>query len=482
MAEHQLRVFTQVHTVAEPADWNRLDMAYLVRYNLHYFDDLVAANHHQRLAWQQNLVRRWIEENPPLVGVGWEPYPLSLRIVNWIKWHCENQTLDSTALHNLAVQVRALVPLLEYHLLANHLLANAKALVFAGIFFGQEEGDRWLELGLRILDQQLDEQILADGGHFELSPMYHSIILEDVLDLINLARTAPDLPAVQNRLEHWKSVASRMLSWLTTMCHPDQQISFFNDAAFGVACEPLELMDYAGRLELALPAPPGNGVTHLAESGYVRVQTDNYVALLDLAHVGPAYQPGHAHADTLSFELSLFGQRMIVNSGTSIYAPGELREFQRSTAAHSTVEVDDADSSEVWGSFRVARRATPVLHSIDESADEITIVASHNGYRFLRSPITHVRTWTFGSNKISIYDALEGGYPTAKARFILHPQITANQTNRLTLSVGSQTILCEAESAAIVPCEYFPEFEVAQPSTSIVRTFLNGASQLTLEW
>ena len=82
------------------------------------------------------------------------------------------------------------------------------------------------------------------------------------------------------------------------------------------------------------------------------------MALLDVAPVGPDYLPGHAHADTLSFELSLFGQRVLVNSGTSQYEAGPERSRQRGTAAHNTVIVDGHDSSEVWAGFRVARRAS----------------------------------------------------------------------------------------------------------------------------
>ena len=61
-----------------------------------------------------------------------------------------------------------------------------KALIFAGLFFEGPDADRWVGLGLKILSKELNEQILEDGGHFELSPMYHSIILEDLLDIINI--------------------------------------------------------------------------------------------------------------------------------------------------------------------------------------------------------------------------------------------------------------------------------------------------------
>src|SRR5690348_1680901 len=72
--------------VNSAADWNAAEHDKLWLYNLHYFDDLNAAGRVDRLDWHTALIARWIAENPPRSGNGWEPYPLSLRIVNWIKW------------------------------------------------------------------------------------------------------------------------------------------------------------------------------------------------------------------------------------------------------------------------------------------------------------------------------------------------------------------------------------------------------------
>src|SRR5262249_12650040 len=138
------------------------------------------------------LIARWIDENRAGHGYGWEPYPLSLRIVNWIKWALAGNELGMVAVQSLAVQTRHLVRRLEWHLLGNHLFANAKALIFAGVVFRRSEADSWRSTGLNILARQLPKQLLADGGHFELSPLYHSRIQEDLLDLINLAQTYPD--------------------------------------------------------------------------------------------------------------------------------------------------------------------------------------------------------------------------------------------------------------------------------------------------
>ena len=124
---------------------------------------------------------------------------------------------------------------------------------------------------------------------------------------------------------------------------------------------------------------------------YLRVADRDMVALLDVGEVGPDYLPGHAHADTLSFEMSVFGQRVVVNSGTSCYGLGAERSRQRGTSAHSTVEVNGMDSSEVWGGFRVGRRARPFDVVVEETGRGVEVACSHDGYRRLPGQPVHRR-------------------------------------------------------------------------------------------
>jgi uncharacterized heparinase superfamily protein len=122
-----------------------------------------------------------------------------------------------------------------------------------------------------------------------------------------------------------------------------------------------------------------------------------------VAEIGPDYLPGHAHADTLSFELSVFGERLIVNGGTSIYA-GALRSYERSTKAHSTVEVDGEDSSEVWGHFRVANRALPVGLTVTSTNQGFEVSCAHNGYQRLIYGLMHARAWNMSAKDLVVGD------------------------------------------------------------------------------
>lgn len=389
--------------------WDSPATSRLWRYNLHYFDDLTAASADERQAWHQAIIRRWICENPVGEGTGWEPYPVSRRLVNWTKWILAGNTPSEDMLASLALQARWLATRMEWHLLGNHLLANAKALVFAGLLFTGAEADAWRQRGMQVLAREVDEQVLADGGHFELSPMYHAIVLEDLLDLFNVVRAYPNAwPATrQSWVEDLPSVIARMRSWLSTMCHPDGEISFFNDAATGVAPRPAAVHDYAARLGLGREIPPRHGVVHLAASGFIRVGIGECVAILDVGRVGPHHLPGHAHADTLSFEMSLRGRRVLVNSGTSLYVAGPERDRQRATESHNTVSVDDCNSSEVWSAFRVGGKAMPFALKIEHSPGRIEISCAHDGYRRLRPPATHARKWRFRPDHVAIVDTLD---------------------------------------------------------------------------
>ncbi|MBI5720040.1 MAG: alginate lyase family protein [Burkholderiales bacterium] len=399
----RMRFLGQEHDLAA-VGWDEPTLPLLWRYNQHYFDDLHAIDASARREWHRQLVTRWLADNPAGRGTAWAPYPSSLRIVNWVRWFLAGQPPEPTWLASLAVQVRWLTRRLEWHLLGNHLFVNAKALVCAGLFFEGHEAEGWLGEGLRILEQQLPEQVLADGAQFERSPMYHALALEDVLDLLNLiaARAQATSPALR-LVPQLRRRASDMLHWLRCLRHPGGMLARFNDTAEGIAPATDDIERYAADLGIVAPAAPGEGVLALQPSGYVRAVRGAATALLDVAPIGPDYLPGHAHADTLSFELSVQGQELIVNRGTSVYGDGPRRQLERGTAAHSTVQVGAHDSSEVWAGFRVGRRARP----FDVTVDGWRIGAAHDGYAHLPGKPQHRREWTLEADALLVHDHVE---------------------------------------------------------------------------
>lgn len=468
--------------------WDGPQREKLWRYNQHYFDDLNAAGAPARLAWHRALLADWVQHNPPGAGNAWEPYPTSLRIVNWVKWSLAGQTLPPACQHSLAVQVRWLRQRLERHLLGNHLFANAKALVFAGLYFDGPEAQGWLRQGLHILQREVREQVLPDGGHFERSTMYHALALEDMLDLCNLMESrAQALSAAQRALTaRWRDTAARMQQWLLAMRHADGEIGFFNDAALGVAPSCAELDRYAQRL--GLPDPPEPASRWMESSGYARLQGGHAVVLLDMAPVGPDYLPGHAHADTLSFELSLHGQRVLVNSGTSCYGASAERLRQRGTAAHNTVVVDGQDSSQVWSGFRVARRARPRYAQVTLGSGDQQASCAHDGYRRLPGAPLHGRHWRLTGHGLRVQDEVHGPHRAAQARYHFHPDVRVevgpdHRSGRALLPDGREVRWqSTAGPARLEPSTWHPRFGQSLPATCLVLDLADGRAGLQLNW
>lgn len=499
--------FVDLPTGPEFIDWNDPCRPKLWVYHLHYFEGLHAVSFDKDTALWMALIHQWIDENPQDQGSGWEPYPLSLRIVNWIKWFAKQKIVNTEWLISLDSQVRALTKKVEYHILGNHLFANGKALVFAGAFFSGPQADKYLKKGLSIIDQEIQEQFLEDGGHFELSPMYHATLLWDVCDLVNLAGRV-DIVPLQQRKSQWMQVIAKGLTWLNTMCHPDGKISFFNDAAFEMAPDYEELKNYLSELLCHLDCSEGSPsisekafaiarddessaptIVYLPHSGYCAVSLDNHCkALLDVANIGASYQPGHAHADSLSFELSLYGQRVFVNSGTSTYAEGERRCFERSTEAHNTVTVDDKNSSDVWAAFRVARRAKPSQPEISYSPDKVVVACSHDGYLHGKTRTRHKRAWHFSHQQMEIYDTLEGHYKWATFFLYFHPLIShfIDEDNGLQgkLPTGEvlQITFVGARSFSLQPSTWSPRFGAVEENQRLVVQLAGNELITCVEW
>ncbi len=446
--------------------WSDPNIDKLWLYNLHYFDFICDSNLSPSSVTQ--LLKRWIEENPAAMTCGWEPYPTSLRIVNWIKLALTSQPLSFRMLHSLSIQTRFLSKRIETHLLGNHVLANAKALLFAGLFFSGREAEQWLKKGLLLFNKQIAEQILPDGAHFELSPMYHSIILEDLLDLINLFQTyARKIP------ENWLVLAKKMLSWLQAMCHPDGNISFFNDAALKIAPTLAELNGYQQRLNLNWQQDLLCSSYYMPESGYCRIQQNNITLIVDAGEIGPSYQPGHGHADVLSFELSYGKKRIFVNSGTSCYKESLERIKQRSSAAHNTLVINDCNSSDVWKSFRVARRAKISEANFQETSEKIIFQAAHDGY-FHPYRILHKRCWQLTDSMLIIQDDVVGrGSCNLKLFFHLHPNVHTYQENEKFILLLDENLQKIAEfhsesKVELIDSFYYPEFNCAIANKTVL--------------
>lgn len=393
---------------SERIDWISADMPLLWRFNLHYFNYLHLLNDTEK----ENICLDWIRNNPAGSSVGWHPYPLSLRIVSWSK---QNFT-DPEILRNLHIQASYLYRNSETYHPGNHLLENARALIFAGLLFkGQGEADKWLTRGLQILESEIPVQVLADGGYFERSTMYHAVMLENFLDIINV------LPMEYLRLSGLEETAARMGDFLFSLTHPDGNISLFNDSTVEIAPPPEELLQYLRKLCGYSPALR----PEFPQTGYFVHRSDDLCLIIDGGIIGPDYLPAHSHADIFSYELSVHDQQLITDTGVYEYAQGIMRQFVRSTRAHNTVSVDRLDQAECWSSFRLARRFPPKDVSFSMAKNKSIFRGHFDGYASLIGDnISHERLIDSdaGRRQITVKDIIKGeGNHRVESLINLHP-------------------------------------------------------------
>ena len=350
-------VFSFVNLEHEFAGWGFNEFGNLWTYNQNYFDWL-----NQEGASEDGVqwIDRFIDEvlgHSEKAGMSLDSYPIALRSINWIKFFCRYPGFATQMrLDSLYSQLKLLKKKLEYHILGNHLLEDAYALYFGASFFSD---GRLLKKAERLLLSQLKEQILPDGAHFEQSPMYHCILLDRLLDCINIRKT--------DELEHY---AERMLGHLDSIVWEDGSIPLLNDSARGIAPSPKQIFDYAERLGLNWEP------IQMSECGYRRMARGTMEVIMDVGNVTASYQPGHSHADVLSYELRIDGKPVVVDTGLSTYEKNSQRQLERSTVAHNCVSVDEKNSLEVWGGFRVGRR----YHSIVTEDMGTVVEASHDGF------------------------------------------------------------------------------------------------------
>ena len=418
------------HQFSKKIDWNYNQYGELWADNLNYFDFLNQENISKETGLL--LIRDFIK-NEDLLKIGKKSYPISLRGINWVKFLAENRINDTLINNTLYCHYRTLLKNLEYHLLANHLLENAFSLLFGAYYFQDET---LYNKSYDLLVSELNEQVLNDGAHFELSPMYHQIILSRLLGCIQLIKLNKFWKK-DDLLSFLEAKAGLMNSWLKNITYKNGNIPMVNDATYNIASSSTQLFSYAKNLGIIDQKIP------LSDSGYRKICADTYELFIDIGNIGPDYQPGHAHSDTFNFELIVEGKPIIVDVGTSTYEKNIKRQNERSTHSHNTVKIGDNEQSQVWSGFRVANRAK-IAHLIEKNN---FIDATHNGY--LSDGYIHNRSFLWKKKYIFLKDNINKSTSNnAKAFFHLHSSITKPLINGNNVILDSSGVSIEFESAS----------------------------------
>ena len=445
-------------------DYDYLGEGKLWAYNLNYFAYLWQAGMRNDL--RRALMLKYAARLPTL-REGQEPYPTSLRAIHWTKALLTGASTaaaiaeEQVLRRSLFAQARQLSRNVETHLAGNHVLENAFALCALGCVF---DDSSLRALALPLLERELAEQILPSGGHYERSPMYHAILTERALDVYNVAighRGADFADQLAHALEQ---VLPEMLRYLSAIAYPDGTWPLLNDAAPGIALPTAAILSYAQALGLRATAPAAGG----PDETYARIKAGDFDLHFDVGAIGPDYIPGHAHCDSLAVVCRRDGEPWLVDTGVSTYELGTRRHRERSTRAHNTVQLDEYEQSEIWGAFRVGRRARPTGLQVLPKGYR----AAHTGYAHLGAQ--HTRTVEREGRSVSILDEVRlGSCRRATARWhfdhSVEPELTAPsevQTGDATLAFAG-----DVDGVKIVPYKQATGWNQVADASCVEVTF-----------
>ncbi len=413
----------------EKIDWEYADKGKLWTNHLLYFDYLLEENMSKERGTA--LIYLLIDKLPQ-TKIAIESYSLSVRGMNWVKFISKHNITRKTLDRYLYCQYRILLDNIAYDRMGNHLLENGFSMLFGAYYF---KGFELFNEAKIILTKELWEQILADGAHFQLSPMYHQIMLNRVLDCYNLMKNN-DVFHDAKLKDLLKTSAQKMLAWLKEMTYENGEVPCLNDSAYDIAPSSSELFAYAERLGIKPIELP------LKQSGYRRFKIGKIEGVIDVGNIGPDYQTTHSHSDTFNFELLIDKKPFIVDTGVSTYSSNNIRLKERATFSHNTVRYNNIDQSEVWGSFRVGRRAKTTIHT-DE---KYHIIASHNGYK--KWKVIHQREFKINENELIVLDAIlseEDEIGKSSAFIHFHPFCPEPEINESCVHVGEWELCFEGE-------------------------------------
>ncbi len=366
----------------------------------------------------RELVGGWLARHGRWSAVAWRTEILANRIVAWLTHYdaffaSAEDGFRTMLRRSLGAQLRHLARAERLEVDGAARIAALKALVYGGACFAERRDS--LARVLRRLETELARQILPDGGHVERSPALQFRVLRDLVDIrttLGAARIAPP-ESVQEAID-------RMAPMLRFFRHRDGGLALFNDSREG---DP-DALDLVLAQADARGRPPRNA----PHTGFARLAAGRTLALVDAGAPPPPGLDGHAHAGTLSLEMSVGRERLIVNCGAAPEEDPRWRQAQRATAAHSTLAVADTNSSAVRPEGGLARRPRMVALERRESEAGIWLETSHDGYLPVFGLVHRRRLYLAATgDDLRGEDVLEGPADKPFAlRFHLHPRVSAS--------------------------------------------------------
>lgn len=383
-----------------------------------WLDDLAATTSSQAGETARRLIAEWIEANPGWQPIAWAPAVLGQRLANWLTHATliargEADPLGPRILRSMARQARHLARVARGGPAGVERFLALRGLIYA-LACGVGPRSR-LESAVRWLLRELQGQILPDGGHISRSPAEQLRALSTLIDIrVMLVRAghagAPELV----------SSIRRMAAMTRFYRLGDGRLTLQNGSAEG---DRATIDAVLNRADTADDVPAS-----AADSGFERLVAGQTVIILDCGAPPTRDVNPIGHAGTLSFEMSCGTDRLIVNCGAFATSEPAWVLAQRSTAAHSTVTIDDTNSSPLAGNGAVGRYATIVERVRDTSDGNTWIAAAHDGYQSGFGLIHRRRLYLAqDGDDLRGEDTVSGTHRgQCVARFHLHPDVSAS--------------------------------------------------------
>ncbi|TVQ92539.1 MAG: hypothetical protein EA397_06945 [Deltaproteobacteria bacterium] len=415
------------------------------------------------------ILSSWIDQVRPYEPrywiASWNGYTLASRVVTWMR---ELPTRELPEGFRVKVQASLLEQLgflyrnLELDVRGNHLLRDLMALGWGAACFHGPDAERWLGVVLQRLPAELDHQIHSDGLHFEGSPAYH---LQVFADLLQLWQALPDGEVRVRLLE----ALNRMATAIVLTTHPDGRPSLFSDGGLHTASPPAALLHaYTNLTGQEIPAAP---LTALIGGQSLAVhRSPDQLLLVDCGPVAPDDLPAHGHADVFSFEWSVGGRRVIIDTGVYAYQKGPIRAYARGTVAHNTLTLDDHDQAEMFDAFRIGRRPQVRRTTWAPRGDGFVLAGQHDGFAHLEGSPRHRRRFDLRGLRLFVEDHVDGGRgQQAVARLLLHPDVVVHPTpTGATLILDTHRITLRTTATLRVRvAPWWPDFGTEQTTRQI---------------
>ena len=446
----------------------------LWKYNLNYHNFLLDIIDNdpskEKIDFIEKIISSWIKDNDfskhNFDNDNWNSYVISNRVLSWIKVYAYykgsfSKNFEYIFIKSLRFQLEFLSKNIEYHLRGNHLLENAFALYCGAYFFNNRN---LFNQSLDIILKELDCQILNDGAHNELSPMYHQHILTRILDCYQISKENNLFDKKLNNI-NWKEYISLMLDWIEKVTFDNDDLPLVNDCSEYIYPKTSEIAKYA--LYLGFQSKEKKDIV-LNDSGYRKRENDLYEFFCDIGKMGPDYNPGHAHNDTFSFTMHISQKPFFVDTGTSTYNFSERRIKERSTSSHNTVLINSQEQSEIWGNFRVGKRINPKI-----LLDESNIIEAQ--YQSVFNKSIHNRKFLFKENEVTIKDKVNKQYIN-ESHLHFHPSVEINKKENIIETEFATIRLLEFDKILLEDYYYAESFNILRKGKKLRMFFKNTSS------